>query len=74
MTERLRHLIALLAVAQNVVVGQPVPAPTKVVGAQGAWWILDDRGELRFFDGHCSKSAAPLISLLASERDHPEGC
>ena len=51
MMERLRHGALLLALAYHIVGAQPVPAPTKLVGAQGAWWILDDEGRLRSFDG-----------------------
>lgn len=54
MTERLRHGILLLTLAHHVAVAQPAPAPTKVVGAQGVWWILDDQGGLRSFDGRGS--------------------
>jgi len=51
MTQCLQHSILLLALAHHAVAAQAAPAPTKVVGIQGAWWILDDQGELRSFDG-----------------------
>ena len=46
----MRLTAVLLVVAQHLA-AQPVAAPTKIVGAQGLWWILDDRGALRSFDG-----------------------
>lgn len=52
MGETLRYAILLLAIAHQIVEAQPAPAPTKVIGAHGVWWILNDQGALASFDGN----------------------
>ncbi len=52
MLRQLLQIVPIVSICSLAASAQPHPAPTKVVGAMGTWWIIDDTGVLRTFDGH----------------------
>lgn len=52
MLQRMLQIISIVTFCSISAPAQRRGAPTKVIGAQGAWWVLDDTGVLRTFHGN----------------------